>query len=339
MKIVKIAVALIVLIMSSTSFALSVGNLYHTNVTLNDQGQRNLQPYLKTALQQVLLKVTGKNDHAESFAELPADTIQKMVESYSFSEDSVSIDFEQDKIRQLLQERKIPRWGDERPLLLIWSTQEQDGLYNFIGAETDAELTQAIQLHAKELGLPVELPFLDIEDLNIVDLATVQLKDWEAMARAGKRYHAAGALVVQVQQNSDGGWNSEWSLHLPDKSLSWTQEAGSRIDVYQLGLDNAARLLAENYAQVESGQESTMQVVVKNVKTYRHYQRVSRYLKNLSPVKRLDIVKVTPDSVTYDIETDGGRRALRRVIATDSLLTPESQGNDKQNELEYRLSS
>ena len=132
-------------------------------IQVDDQTQRTQQTALKKALKQVFIKMSGSTsvlDNAGVRAALSSP--QSLLRSYRFAfennETYYIAEFDQAKIKEIMQRELLPLWGDRRPETIVWLVLEDESETRTILDESlDTELQNSLKKTAKERGLPSQL--------------------------------------------------------------------------------------------------------------------------------------------------------------------------------------
>ncbi|AXT40856.1 DUF2066 domain-containing protein [Alteromonas sp. BL110] len=176
-------------------------------VQVEDQTQRTQQTALKKALKQVFIKMSGSTsvlDNAGVRAALTSP--QSLLRSYRFAFDKnrtyYIAEFDQAKLNEILQRELLPLWGDRRPETIVWLAQEDESATRTILDESlDTELQQALKQTAKERGVPLSLPLMDLTDSVNISTYDVWGRFVEPLRKASMRYSVDNIIGARVYRN------------------------------------------------------------------------------------------------------------------------------------------
>ena len=100
-------------------------------IQVEDQTQRTQQAALKKALKQVFIKMSGSTsvlDNAGVRAALSSP--QSLLRSYRFAFENnrtyYIAEFDQAKVKEIMQRELLPLWGDRRPETIVWLALEDE---------------------------------------------------------------------------------------------------------------------------------------------------------------------------------------------------------------------
>ncbi|HSH27459.1 MAG TPA: DUF2066 domain-containing protein, partial [Wenzhouxiangella sp.] len=177
------------------------------------------------ALDQVLARLTGRFD-GSLVAELGLDAgslrnlvlSQQLVrrriidaEGEASEELRLQVDFDQPSINELLKRNGLPRWGRERPAILLWAVIEDQAGTRFVEAP---RLEYVIGDQARRLGLEVIRPLGDAMDLTEISPQDVR-GGFLGSAEASARRYGAGVIAmldlrVQEPDPESPWWTGRW---------------------------------------------------------------------------------------------------------------------------------
>ena len=343
---------ILLLLMSHLSYAVPLQNLYRTSVAVASQLPQERERVLAQALLQVLIKVSG-NKSIASLTEITPQLVHagQLLEQYSYErskEDKqklyLNVRFDSKAVNALLQQAGQAIWGAERPVLLVWLLQANTQGPNLITTDTAhawlASLTHTAQLR----GVPLLFPLGDLNDLSQLQLQAIWQGDGVRIKKASQRYGEQPILVVCIQQQANQ-WQGRWQLLLEDEAVTWHTQNARLTTLLELGMHRVADVLAQRYAVVNTQAEpETITLLVNHIKDVAHYTKVMHYLRQLTPVTRVEVEEVTPQQVRFSLAVKGGMVALENILRQQSILLPSNDtamGNTEamDNLLKYDLNS
>ena len=176
-------------------------------IQVEDQTQRTQQAALKKALKQVFIKMSGSTsvlDNAGVRAALSSP--QSLLRSYRFAFENnrtyYIAEFDQAKVKEIMQRELLPLWGDRRPETIVWLALEDESETRTILDESlDTELQNALKQTAKERGLPLSLPLMDLTDNVNISTYDVWGRFVEPLRKASMRYSVDNIIGARVYRN------------------------------------------------------------------------------------------------------------------------------------------
>ena len=202
-----VIILLVLSLFSTTLQALEVTDLYESNVIVDSQTLKARELAIKTALQNVLLKVGGKKSVlTHNILKNAQKKASRYVSQYRYTKIneqlSLVVSFNEDKINQLFEQANLALWGSLRPQVLLWLVDEQ-GASRKIVAFDDASMTpQTVTDFSMQRGLPIVLPLMDLTDSNHVFVSDFWAYFPEQIQLASQRYFADTVIVMRISDSS-----------------------------------------------------------------------------------------------------------------------------------------
>jgi hypothetical protein len=251
----------------------------------------------------------------------------RFVEVESIDEEGVasdalrlSIQFERASVLRLLKDATLPIWRANRPKVVAWVVVEANGVREIIGADDTSELAMAVQQRAKQRGLPLVLPLLDLEDQMQVDPAAVWGRLSAVLEPASERYGADIVLVGRVQAIAGGSWAVGWEFWIDGELKPF---AGQSLDVVELGsygVDFLADELVQRYAVLGRSTQD-IRLGVTGIRSPADYGNLLRYLGRLEFVDEVNLANVQGDRMGLVITTRAEPDQLLEMFEVDRYLS------------------
>ncbi len=325
--------------------AARVTDLYAAQVPSNGGVLRGPSGAFEDALRRVLVKITGqrgitseKNVMSQFAA---ADTY---VEQFRTNPDgSIWVLFDRVALRRMLDNVGQPVWGEERPLTLVWLVMDYgNGSRDILAARSDLEdddepdllvrpssavnpeiegaVREILTATAVERGLPLILPLIDSEELDIVSISDVWGGFTESLLLASQRYGVDAMLVGRARVRNVESARVRWTLILGKEQFEWDGDIAS-------GPDRIADFFAARLG-TSSGASGQMRLRVDGVNSLDDYGRLSRYLSVLDVIEEFSVDQVTGQTVIFSLLVRGDADRLMRSIALQRVLqlSDDSQG-------------
>lgn len=176
-------------------------------IQVDDQSQKTQQAAQKKALRQVLVKMSGNTRVLENAGIRAALTSpQSLLRSYRFAFENgrtyYVAEFDQTKLSELLQREMLPLWGDRRPETIVWLAKEDENDARIILDESlNTELQHALKQTAKERGVPLSLPLMDLTDSVNISTYDVWGRFAGPLRTASVRYNVDNIIGARVYRN------------------------------------------------------------------------------------------------------------------------------------------
>ncbi len=338
-----ILAALAIALSGSVANALEVRDLYLIEVPIKSQSDQERAQAIRTGLAQVVVRVTGASGAlTDSYVAQQLTRAQDYVQQFNFvttekrgeSGDietikKLKLQFDETLVNGLLRGARLPIWGSNRPSLMLWIVQEQDGRRALVGADEQDAITEAVSGAAELRGVPVVFPLLDLED----QASLTPLDAWglfqQRIETASLRYAPAAILAGRMFQDGAGRWQGSWLFIFNERAIRFSMSgAGLDADI-TAAIDKAADQLAAYYAVSTSPLErARLQVSVSGIDTIGDYDRVSRYLGRLAAVSSHGINRVVEDQIVFTVDTDVSQAKFREELALDNKLAPMEEDGE-----------
>lgn len=311
-----------------------VSGLHAADVLVHDQGAETRAAALKDALAQVLIKMTGSQsvlDVAETAALL--ENPARFLQQYRYESVrpapvdpaaprlTLHAEFDGAALEQRLRAGGFPLWGRERPLTLAWIAFNDGAAREIIGRDPVNPVSGALQRAATRRSLPLALPVMDPQDATRVSFMDVWGVYEEPLLAAASRYSPDAVLVGSVFNAGDGLWGGRWTLLRDGQRERWESSGASPEAVATDAIDALTERYAEEFA-VHGAMpgESVALIEITEVGQLRDYAAVQSYVSRLSVVKDARLRLVDGGTLRFELELNGGVRALEQAIALGRVL-------------------
>lgn len=344
---------------SSLISAAQIIGLYQSEVLVNSQEAEERQKAFSLALNEVLVRVSGKTsvlNNAELLAALtkPEKLVQKFsykvlenetstntlsdklqtlpddasAEPYVHSH-AMSITFSRLSINNLLKKYGEPVWGGNRPAVLLWVAAEENGVRSVVSTGSETEFTSALRRAAKIRGVPLYLPAMDLEDTKRVSSSDIWGLFIDSLTDASNRYSPDAVLVGKVgqRQNFNGvsQWSGQWVFELKGVVYSGETTALSLNEAAMSLIASIAEDLSERYAILggDALLNSEIELEISDIKTMEDYVGATRYIESLPPVSSAQLTWVKGEKIRFSVSLKGYLEQLEEHIELDSKLAAE----------------
>lgn len=326
---------------ASPGWADDVTGLYEAEVPVTGQGSAERTAASRAALAEVLVKVSGREDAVQQPALKPMlDQAEQWVQRYQYRaithQAPVSamtdvpppaqvlwVAFDRETINQRLSEATLPIWGANRPRTLLWLAMEEGSERFLVGGDSGTDLQPMILTHARQRGLPLTLPLMDLQDQSAVTVADVWGDFADAIAKASERYQPEAILVGRVYAAGPDKWQGRWTLYHRGGMTAWESAPALQEEVIAAGLNGAAEQFARRYAiTLTPDVAGNVVLTVANVNSLTDYARALKYLQSLDAVAGVQVARVDGTAVSYRLKVRGQAEDLVRAIGWGKTLVP-----------------
>lgn len=334
-----------VLFWPSLSSADVVKNLYEASVPVTSQSAEERQNALQTALTEILVRVSGRQEVASGLPLPQIETALMQPGHYTqqFRYQTVTlpaeveggkpqtsqvlvVTFDHTAIDDLLRRSGLPVWGHTRPVTLVWLAIDDRG-QRFLVSNNDTHIAHQLLLSkAKRRGIPLRLPLMDLTDRAMVRTSDVWGNFEENIIKASSRYQPDGILVGQVYQGFNGFWHARWTFHLQGRRYEWNMQGAVLAEVIDPAIDATADTLGQTFAQYDNqngADNRAVLVEVKDIQGLPAYNRTVNYLNSLSSVSSVEPSLVTSNKVLFRLKAQSDRLGVAQSISLGHVLVAE----------------
>lgn len=309
------------------AYAVDVETLFSVEVTLDDEAEDSRDVAYKTALIEILTRVSGSelSTNEEAIDELFPVPSAYVTQFRLGAEGALRVSFDGEAIEAALRNAGQIVWGRDRPLTLIWLAVDWgQGEREIIAAgepyrtmqqsrsiDRNRLLRKRIFEIAEKRGLPLFFPLLDTTDLQSVTFSDIWGGFDERIIEASERYKADSILIGRIRPESNQ--RNRWSYFFGGEGRVWT--GPPEMIVAQI-----ADLLAAEFAVGGNAPLEEVVLNVSGVDTIDAFGSIQKLLAAISLIEGFRISEVTGDTVTYQVEMRGGAERLRRALRFAGLL-------------------
>ncbi len=328
--------------------ALTVEDLYVSEVFVTGQNDSQLRSGARAGLLQVLIRVSGTDEVQQSSLisnALRNPSAYYFQYSYQSTDKSfqvgdqmipariLKLHFEPNAIANLLRDAGFPVWGSNRPSVLLWFAISDDKGRRLMSDSDTSEVLGTVNNLAQQRGLPLLFPLLDLEDDVRLSTAEVWGSFHGRIDGASDRYNPDCVLSARIQKTDTGQWSANWSYRIDNEWSTFNNVSTSADELVGAMVDLLADSLAARYA-IDSSR-SVIELKVEQVDSLVDYAEVSEYLQSLTPVLDSSVTEVGDSLIKFQLNTEGKTRQLIEIIELDEKMMLLST-SDRLKILSYR---
>jgi hypothetical protein len=343
-----LTVSLLLMLLSPWVWAVRVHSIYQAQVPVASQTPQKRSEAAKVGLAQVLAKVSGNTDILENKPSLKAslDKADTWIQEYSYATPPnppkdlpyvLTIHFDPDAINRLLREAGSPIWGQNRPLVLVWLVVDGTNRSgDIVDSNTSGDVQTVLKHYAKQRGLPLIFPVMDVTDMSQVAANDIITKSLPKLQNAAKRYASDALLVGRVTQ-SDGGFTSQWQLVSSADQSNWDISGSSLDQVFSSVVNNVSDVFAKHYAMLTTDAvQSQLTLKVTGVKQQADLVQLMKYVQHLTPVADVELKSVLGDEILLDVNLRGSKQSFIQSLGLSKTLEPVPNTNTEGDTLVYQ---
>ncbi|NNE38063.1 MAG: DUF2066 domain-containing protein [Gammaproteobacteria bacterium] len=314
--------------------AIRVPGLYEAEVFVEDQSVQARQVAMKSAMEMVLVKLTGDRNAAMRMELQPViDKSQDYVLQYRYLEPeqtqvltglgdqlTINVRFDENNLNDALRSLGIQVWGRERPSTLIWIATQDESNRSIIQPETSPEIFNEIETRALERGIVLINPLFDLQDNSALRASDIWGEFHFSVRNASQRYYPDIVLTGKIESAVPGIWEGQWTVYLNDETEQYFTQGSYLEAVLREGVDGLADIIANNYSDSVMADIGSIQLQVVDIVTVDQYARVLKYFESLSPVTEVEVLEIKPGQVDFRISAHGGSSAVVQAINFGRIL-------------------
>lgn len=321
-----------------------VHHLYEVEVPVEGQGLEERAYVVREALKEILVRISGRVEAAslaedETFVPRPVLFVQQFRYRKFKADDVIPpapdgakpytqklwLRLAEKRVSRLLREQGYPVWGKTRPATLVWLVVDDQKQRTLIGNSTPHASRTYIKQEATKKGLPFRLPLLDLADQSKLQVTDVWGNFEDTILAASSRYQTEAVLVGRIYLSFAKTWNTRWSLYSAGQRQDWEESNSDNLRAaVKQGLSKTGEVLSNRFAQVDTLIENgNILIQVKNISDLKTYNKVIKYLENLSVVTEVQAHQVNESDVMFSISSRSGRLGVSQAVALGHVLVAD----------------
>jgi len=348
------------LLFVGTIKAVEVNDLYLVKWSVAEQSKTALWKASLAGLKEVLIRKSGSQIILDSYEVQQAyRRVTSYLQQYEYARQDatnsqypyvISLYFEPRLIDGIIKDAKMPLWGSNRPVTILWIAVEENfqrrilsdtlGKTNIQNANTDGDsihenLSQSIQTNAVRRGLPVISPLMDLEDELLVSISDIWGRFPSTILQASQRYSADSVLIGRIKKEGEQ-WTGDFTYINQPIQTSYQVFADDAQQVIAQMTDKLAELLCSKYCVIEeSGQKNQVLMNISGINNFKNFKEVEDYLNSLSGIKTVNVMNINQYNVLFELTLLGQiESVIEGIRLSQTLQVEEAPKNLSQPENE-----
>lgn len=320
------------------AWAVKVSSLYQAWLPVNAQAEEIKPEEARLGLLQVLIKLTGNPDISlqPDIQPLLKAANQKVQEFSYISSNSPSqpfflqIQYDTNSIHRVLKKAGLNYWGENRPLILTWLVIAAPGEMPKILDDEEKNTVQGqIKQMAKQRGLPLIFPVLDVTELSQVSINDILSPALTPLKQTSRRYSPDALLIGNMSMNGDGV-ESQWELALDNQQWNWRISDDTSEKVISTLMNNIMSTLAKHYsADAVDSKSNWMTLEITRVKEGSDLKNILNNLKQLTSVQQIQLSQVMTDTVLIQVLIKGSLASFQENAELGQHFKLENKTENK----------
>ncbi|MFT6731927.1 MAG: hypothetical protein ACJAS9_000101 [Polaribacter sp.] len=336
-QIYHICFALIVcILMSKIGLAKEISNIYRVDIQVKEQSNKARWQASLEGFKQVLVRRSGSNRILSSKQTIDAyKKVTSYVQKSQYSSNTelmseykyiISLHFEPRLIDNLIKRANQPLWDSNRPVSMLWLSQEEtvenNPPYRRIIIENVSEqvTNNLILKNSNRRGVPVILPLMDFDDNLLVTQSDVWGRFPEAIIVASKRYLVESIIIGKIYQR-DGLWIGQLSYFNESNNLSFEHQTDNVEMMYEKIFDSLAEILCNQYCVTQTatvGQE--LLIEIENITNFEAFLKIKNYIFELSAIRQVDVLAIHQDKLVLKLSLLSNEQAVIDSLSLNRQL-------------------
>ena len=330
---VLFAVLLISMSVTYTVKSVELTDLYLVKWPVNDQNKTTRWKASLAGFKQVLIRKSGSKEilrddgvqkayrkitnYLQRFEYIPQDDSDA---EYRYS---ISLYFEPRLIDAIIRDAKLPLWGANRPLTVLWLAIEDNNQRQIVSAASSNEILPVIESNAVRRGLPLITPLMDLEDELAVTTSDVWGRFASSIVQASQRYFSDSLLIGRLQLIGEN-WKGQFTYVNQNQEVAFEASKPTQEEVIAEMTDKLAELLCDKYCVVEEvGENNEAILYLSGISSFAEFKAAEKYLEGLSALRKLSLVAINQGSLELRIALLGNLESLVGDISLSHLMTIE----------------
>ncbi len=256
-----------VLAYCTATMAIAADDLYRAQAIVTGQGEANRIIGFASALEDVLIKVSGAQKLAGD-RRLAAykSNAKGFVRAFSYHDQmsgtptrdeqgtrdrpyDLIVDFDEKKIDDLLKVLRLKPWLSHRPILAVFAEMQQGPKKYMVTADADqaAIQRQSLLAAAAKRGMSVVLPSAAALAESGINGAELTKTPSSTLASRAAEQGGEVALVGRlVWDDQELGWATEWQLEWQGRPHRWQLRGVTFDEAFRRAIGGAAQILSDN---------------------------------------------------------------------------------------------
>lgn len=317
-----------------------VPELYRAEVLVPDNSAESQNEAFRQGLIQVLVRLSGSRaiEHMpESEAILAKAPRYALGYSYNRVEASeeeeakltIRIEFDGPALERVLHKAGLPVWAAKRPSVLVWLAVEQGRKRSILAEDSESQAVQHLQQGARERGIPLILPLMDLEDRRHVEFGDIRAGFFDTLSQAAQRYNTDMMLIGWLKKARSGDWVVTWTVQRGNTSSRWREDSLPLEEAVRSGVEGLADIMASRYAfsATPDSQLNEYVVAIGQLMSLEHYAAVLNMLQGMIFIEHVTPAYIAADQAAFKVLMRGPLAELEKSLMLSNRLLPASEDN------------
>jgi len=319
--------------MPLTAVAVEVADLYLVKWPVKDQNKSALWKATLAGFKEVLVRKSGSTEIlADAGVQQSYRKVTNYLQRFEYVPQNrtnaefrylISLYFEPRLIDAVIRDAKMPLWGANRPLTVLWLAVEEGNQRRILSAVSDDGVLQLVERNAVRRGLPLITPLMDLEDELAVATSDVWGRFSSSVVQASQRYFSDSLLIGRLQAIGEN-WRGQFTYADQNQELAFETLAPTKDEVIAGMTDKLAELLCNKYCVVEDLRENNeVLLYLSGIGSFSDFKAAEKYLESLSALRKLSLVGINQRTLEIKIALLGNLESLVEGVSLSNLMIAE----------------
>jgi hypothetical protein len=311
-------------------------NLYRITLPVGTEDAAVREAAFQQAWEQELIKLSGNSQILIKNSRLKNANATNFVASYHYeaipgaASDqlgfNLTVDFQTESLLEILKTANQPAWLSDRPPLLAWITVQDTQGTRIMSLDSHEDFLASIQNLAKQRGIPLVIPLLDLATLNQLSSQDIN-NNWDLVEKISTPYRHGAVFLLDLKQDTQGMWTAHAQLLIDQSTKEWTlastDENALILQTLNMLMDN----FSNHYINLLAAPDNTFFLEIKHINTLEQYAQIQTLLRPLSLITHLTPHKILPTSLLLTLQIKGDKTTLSYALNGIKQLAPLENTN------------
>lgn len=238
--------------------------------------------------------------------------------------------FDSQSILSVLKSASQPIWGQDRPSGVYWIAVEKESQteQREIATEDSPLIAAGLNIAAKNRGLGVILPLMDIEDQSALSVSDVWARFGDSINAASQRYGTDYWVAGQLSYNNEQ-WQGKWLVSMRGETRRYTTTGLSSYEAINAVINRVANHLASKLSVVLSEHAQEVLISIENIQDFQSFAKAQQFISSLGMVRSASAIKVSQDTVLFKVESLTSPQNLIEAMKIGNNLQRSTNGFDQ----------
>lgn len=322
----RIIFFVLALLAGQSSAVAMTGSIFTSEVILDNSSVNMEKKATQKAFIEVLVRVSGQanitqNPTIENALKSMDSYINKISYGKIRNSPSLILNFDENKIRNLLIQAQVSYWGTPRPEVLFWLVEDSQTHRRVIWEQSNAPLIRDIKNQGKRRGLPVLIPTGDFDDIISVSIPDLLGRFVSPISKASARYNPTGVVVVEWDKK-----RIKWRFYpnmatmASDIPIEGVAD-GSQIEMMSQLINDISDYYVANFSiNLADGNSNSKVLEVSGLDSAEDFFELERILKQLDTVAALHLNSIHNDRAIFNVNLLAPERLFHNELNRSAHL-------------------